>query len=215
MEYFGITNFSAFLLAGIFLNITPGSDTLYILAHAISQGRKSGVLAALGISTGGLIHTFAAACGLSILLASSATLFTVVKIAGVCYLFYLGLRLLSAGEKNKNIDGRVRKSYSGGKVYASAVLTSVLNPKVALFFLAFLPQFVQQDYPHISLSFAILGGTFVCTGTLWALCLAVFASELEARIFGDQEYSSTMNKIAGLVMMGLAISMAFTRRSSP
>lgn len=212
MEDFGIINFPAFLLAGILLNLTPGSDTLYILARSISQGKRAGILSALGISTGALVHTIAAAAGLSVLLAGSATLFNLVKYAGALYLIYLGVKALKTGSTPQPGEPLSTRRYSSRQIYISGVLTNVLNPKVALFFLAFLPQFIIPGDHQAVLSFLILGITFITTGTIWCLFLAFFASSLTEKITGSTGFSKMLHKVTGVLFIGLGISLAFSRR---
>ncbi|MEE4239907.1 MAG: LysE family translocator [Desulfopila sp.] len=212
MEQFGIINFPVFLLAGILLNLTPGSDTIYIVTRSLASGTRAGILSALGISTGAVIHTIGAACGLSVILMHSATAFLLVKYIGAGYLIYLGIRALMTstalpvpqGGKNRRTD------YRG--MYLSGVLTNVLNPKVALFFLAFLPQFVIPSHSHTAISFLILGATFITTGTIWCLCLAVFASLLTGKILQKRWYSSLLQKISGGVFIGLGVHLALSKR---
>lgn len=212
MEAFGILHFPSFLLAGILLNLTPGSDTLYILARSISQGRSAGVLSALGISTGALLHTTAAAAGLSALLAGSAALFNLIKYAGSLYLVYLGIKALKTGSAIQPGEVMRRRDCPGREIYISGVLTNVLNPKVALFFLAFLPQFVMPGYHSAILSFLLLGITFVATGTIWCLFLALFASALTEKIFENRRFSKLLNTFSGILFIGLGITMAFSRQ---
>jgi threonine/homoserine/homoserine lactone efflux protein len=163
---FGIVKYEAFLLAGILLNLTPGSDTMYILGRSIAQGRKAGILSALGISTGSVIHTVFTAVGLSVILAQSATAFNVVKYAGAIYLIFLGVKALMTQSAPSAKLEQLIQQVSYRRVYLDGILTNVLNPKVALFFLAFLPQFINPDDAHSILPFLILGFTFVTTGTL-------------------------------------------------
>jgi threonine/homoserine/homoserine lactone efflux protein len=212
METFGIANYPAFLVAGILLNLTPGADTIYILARSISQGKGAGILSALGISTGALLHTLAASCGLSVILASSATLFQLIKYAGALYLVYLGIQAFRAGSVAKVEGGPRGREYSNREIYFSGVLTNVLNPKVALFFLAFLPQFIITGYHNPAISFVILGITFITTGTIWCLFLAFFASSLTGKITGRAGFSRVLHKITGVLFIGLGITLAFTKR---
>jgi len=135
---FGTQDLALFLISGLLLNLTPGQDTFYILGRSIAQGRRAGILSVLGITSGCAVHTFAAAFGLSAILATSSSAFVVVKILGVTYLVYLGMGLLferSAGAALRSAPS----PESGWAIYRAGFLTNVLNPKVALFFMAFLP----------------------------------------------------------------------------
>ena len=144
----GVTDLGLFVVAGLILNITPGPDLLYIISRSAVQGKKAGAIAALGIGAGCLVHVVAAAFGLSVIMVSSSFLFTVVKYIGAAYLFYLGIStLLSLKQKELQVQrGTVLPL---GVIFRQAVLINVLNPKVALFFLALLPQFVRPaaDFP--------------------------------------------------------------------
>ena len=162
---FGITHYETFLLAGIILNITPGSDTIYILSRSISQGRTAGFYSVLGISSGIAVHTLLAALGLSAILAQSAMAFTLVKLAGAIYLGYLGITTLRA--KNNPLVLAATTAISNKDIYLQGLLTNVLNPKVALFFLSLLPQFIDQQNSYGIVPFILLGVTFIVTGTLW------------------------------------------------
>ncbi|GGG52658.1 LysE family translocator [Bizionia arctica] len=209
---FGIINFEAFLIAGLILNLTPGADTMYILGRSISQGKKAGVLSALGISTGAIFHIIFATLGLSIILAKSATAFEIVKYLGAAYLIFLGLKsIFKKTEESFELSTKETKvNYK--KIYLSGVLTNILNPKVALFFLAFLPQFIDPNYGQSSLSFLILGLTFLFTGTVWCLILALFASKLSDRIRKNYRIKRVLDKITGGIFIALGIKLALMRK---
>src|SRR5688572_5126114 len=138
---FGTQHLELFILSGLLLNFTPGQDTLYIVGRSLSQGRRAGVLSVLGISSGSVLHTLAAAFGLSAILATSAQAFVVVKLVGAAYLVYLGVRMI-VDRPTPVGTAPAFAIDSDWAVYRTGLLTNVLNPKVALFFLAFLPQFV-------------------------------------------------------------------------
>jgi threonine/homoserine/homoserine lactone efflux protein len=152
---FGIHNYWLFIVSGLLLNITPGQDTLYIVGRSISQGRRAGVLSVLGISTGCLVHTLAAAFGLSAVLAASSEAFMAVKFIGAAYLVYLGFQMIlsRASPPRQLTTGQPAR---GWMIYRQGILTNVLNPKVALFFLAFLPQFIESGSNTKVLAFLIL-----------------------------------------------------------
>ncbi|GGD25763.1 LysE family translocator [Hyunsoonleella pacifica] len=209
---FGITNFEAFILAGIILNLTPGADTMYILGRSISQGKKAGVLSALGIATGALIHCIFASLGLSVILAKSALAFEILKYAGAVYLIYLGIKMLiSKTDENFKLKSNDEK-INYRKIYLSGILTNVLNPKVALFFLAFLPQFINPDYSQSFLPFLFLGLTFVTTGTIWCLTLAVFSSKLSNTIRKNYMIKKWLDKTTGGIFIALGIKLALTKK---
>jgi len=207
---FGIINFGAFIISGILLNLTPGTDTMYILSRSISQGKKAGILSALGIASGALIHCIMAALGLSILLANSVIAFTIIKYLGALYLIYLGIRtLLIKSQQLFEVDTSKKKKGDYGKIYLSGILTNVLNPKIALFFLAFLPQFIDTRNANDALPFLILGLSFVFTGTIWCLALASFAGKLSEKIRKNYNFKIWLDKITGIIFILLGLKLAF------
>lgn len=208
----GILHFETFLLTGILLNITPGNDTIFILTQSLAQGRKAGIIAALGISTGSLVHTLMAAFGLSIIIANSMLLFNVIKYSGALYLLYMGLKMLFNKEHFETTLQQAEKKASYQKIYRDAIITNVLNPKVALFFISFLPQFIDNQVQNTILPFTILGFTFIFTGTIWCLILAFFASFLFNRLQSQPSLSKYIYKICGLVLVSLSIKVAFAQR---
>ena len=209
---FVIINFEAFLIAGLILNLTPGADTMYILGRSIAQGKKAGILSALGISTGAIFHIIFATLGLSIILAKSAMAFEIVKYLGAVYLIFLGIKTIfkKAGEKFKLNKETETANYK--KIYFSGIMTNLLNPKVALFFLAFLPQFIDPTYVKSSLPFLILGITFLLTGTIWCLMLALFASKLSDRIRKNYKIKMWLDKITGGIFVALGIKLALMKK---
>ena len=209
---FGIINFETFLIAGILLNLSPGADTMYILSRSIAQGKKSGLLSAAGIATGALVHCLFATLGLSILLAKSALAFNLVKYLGAIYLVYLGYKALTAKpSKDMELDLTSQSHTNYKKVYISGILTNVLNPKVALFFLAFLPQFIDPTYTNQATPFFILGMTFITTGTIWCMILALFAATLSEKIRNNYKFKFWLDKAAGSVFILLGIKLALIK----
>jgi RhtB (resistance to homoserine/threonine) family protein len=204
----GIHDFWLFVIAGLVLNMTPGPDTLYIVGRSIAQGRGAGMLSALGISTGSLVHTTFAALGLSVLLARSATAFTVVRWVGAAYLIYLGLRMLFTARKTAPGELTRLAAANSWTIYRQAITTNILNPKVALFFLAFLPQFVEPDAPHRTLALLLLGVVFVMNGTFWCLGVAWFAAAVSRRFREQQTASVWLSRAAGVLFVGLGVRVA-------
>ena len=143
---FGIHDFPLFVASGILLNLTPGPDTAYIVGRSIAQGRAAGIASAFGIMVGTIFHTCAAALGLSAILATSAVAFTAIKLAGGGYLIFLGIRMFLERHKELSLPSHFRRSTTTA-AFQQGVLTNILNPKVALFFLAFLPQFIDPASP--------------------------------------------------------------------
>lgn len=211
---FGIENYWGFILTGILLNITPGSDTMYIITRSVSQGNKAGLYSVLGIVSGILVHTVLAALGLSILLAKSPLAFTIVKYIGASYLCYLGLKMLRSKAESVIAEGLTHdekltqtKSLDYKKIYKQGVLTNAFNPKVALFFLAFFPQFIDPSYADSTISFLILGLTFAVTSLLWCLFLTLLASRFSQKLRENPAIESRLNNISGLVFIGLGIKL--------
>jgi len=207
---FGIHDFGIFLVTSILLNLTPGTDTFYILGRTLSQGRSAGMASALGIASGAMVHTLAAALGLSALLATSATAFFVIKMAGAGYLIYLGARMLLMRQPPASISADFSSSRLFA-VYRQGLLTNVLNPKVALFFLAFLPQFISVHNGSAYLGFAALGLCFVFTSTLWCFCLVWFASALRRYLKNDETVVSVLHRLAGGLFIFLGLRLAASR----
>ena len=200
----GTTDLALFVVAGLLLNITPGPDTLYIVGRSASQGWRGGAVAALGISAGLLVHTFAAAVGLSALLAASATAFTVVKWLGAAYLVYVGVSLFFASARVE--PGARMEMASLRSVFLQGFLTNVLNPKVALFFLAFLPQFVEAAAPSKPLAFVFLGLVFIFNGTLWNLLVAWSAARV-MRLDRAGRVSRWLNRVLGTLFVYLGVRL--------
>ena len=204
---FGIHDFGLFLAAGILLNLTPGPDTVYILGRSIAQGREAGVASALGISLGSIFHTCAAALGLSAILATSAIAFGTIKLIGGAYLIFLGVKMILDRRKQLSLPSNFRRRTTLA-AFRQGVLTNILNPKVALFFLAFLPQFIDPASSAKVPSFILLGLTFVTTGTIWCLILAWFASVFSERLRANQTISQWLNRTAGALFIFLGVRLA-------
>ena len=211
---FGIENYLGFILAAILLNLTPGTDSMYIITRSVSQGQSAGFYSVLGITTGSLIHTLLASLGLSVLLASSPTAFMLVKYLGAGYLCYLGFKMLTS-KQTASIASSLAKDQSvinppkidGWQIYKQGVLTNIFNPKVALFFIAFFPQFIDAGYAYGMLSFLILGLTFATTGLIWCSCLALLAARFSKKLREKPSVETMLNKISGVVFIGLGIKL--------
>ena len=209
---FGIENYLGFMAASLLLSVTPGSDSMYIITRSVSQGNKAGMYSVLGVISGILVHTLLAALGLSILLANSPLAFTIVKYIGASYLCYLGFKMLTSKRdaplaEQLNEKSKLAKTLDYFKIYEQGMLTNTLNPKVALFFLAFFPQFVDPSYAHSTLSFLILGLTFAVTSLIWCMCLALLASRFSQKLRENPKIESVLNKISGMVFIGMGIKL--------
>ena len=210
VSVFGIENYLGFVVAAVLLNMTPGSDTIYILTRSIAEGRKSGVASALGINTGVLVHTVLVSVGLSAVLMGSAVAFNALKIAGAAYLVVMGVRAIASKQPLVDVDGSSEKVGSLGKVYRQGVLTNALNPKVALFFLALLPQFVSAGNAFGPLPFLLLGLTFFCTSTVWSLILVAASSAASGFLRTNAAFKKWSSKVSGViyVVLGLGVLAA-------
>jgi threonine/homoserine/homoserine lactone efflux protein len=211
----GIHDFWLFLASGLLLNIAPGPDSAYVVARSVQLGWRGGVAATFGISTGCLTHVFAAAIGLSALLMASATGFSVVKWIGAAYLCYVGLTMFFARSRESGGETAVRDNSTVAltRVFWQGALTNALNPKVALFFLAFLPQFVDADASHKALAFMALGLMFISSGTVWCLTIAIVAARAAGRVQRSGRAMEFVNRGLGalFVYLGARIALAHAR----
>jgi len=199
-----------FMAAGLALNLTPGPDMLYVAARSAGEGRASGVASALGIGAGTLFHIAAVALGLAGLLAAVPTAYTIVRLAGGAYLIYLGVRALRA-RPGVVAERRVTPG-TNWAAFRQGVVTNVLNPKVALFFLAFLPQFVDPHAGNAALQVVFLGLLFDTSGTLVNLAVAVGASGAAARLRRGERAKLWMERLCGVVFIALGLRLALAAR---
>jgi threonine/homoserine/homoserine lactone efflux protein len=208
---FGIQHIALFVTAGLLLNITPGPDTAYIVGRSVQLGWRGGAAAALGIGAGCLAHIVAATAGLSALLAASSAAFGAVKLIGAAYLCYVGLGVLfTRGHANTTRNGE--EVASTRAVFWQGALTNALNPKVALFFLAFLPQFVDPSAPNKPLAFLALGLLFDVNGTIWNLAVAAVAARLGRRLRLSAPSIWINRALGGLfVFLGLRLALLESR----
>lgn len=204
----GIHDLWLFIVSGLALNITPGPDTAYIVGRSAQFGWRGGAAATFGISTGCLVHVSACAAGLSALLAASATAFVIVKWLGAAYLCFIGIRMLLARAAPADEPARDNSVTSLSKVFWQGTLTNVLNPKVALFFLAFLPQFVATGASHQALAFLLLGAIFIFNGTLWCLGVAAFSARTAKRLARSGPAMRWINRALGAMFVYLGARMA-------
>jgi threonine/homoserine/homoserine lactone efflux protein len=208
---FGIHDFGLFLAAAVLLNLTPGPDTVYILGRTIAHGREAGIASALGICVGSIFHTCAASLGLSAILATSAVAFGAIKLLGGAYLVFLGLKMILDRSGQLSLPSNFRSGTTAA-AFRQGVLTNVLNPKVALFFLAFLPQFIDPTAGTKVLAFLFLGLTFVTTGTIWCLMLAWFASSFSNRLRTNETVAQWLNRTAGALFVFLGTRLVTAKQ---
>jgi threonine/homoserine/homoserine lactone efflux protein len=205
----GIQHFSAFLLACVALNLTPGLDTFYILARSTREGRAAGIAAALGINAGCLVHTTAAVLGLSALLMASAYAFSILKYLGAAYLCWIGLGMLRS--RSVLPATTVTKGRGFRAALVQGLLTNVLNPKVALFYLAFLPPFISMHASHPRLALLALGITFIGTGLCWSMVLAVLGARFQGALRARPAVGTWTNRICGTVLCAFGVGLALQR----
>ncbi|MDH5655299.1 MAG: LysE family translocator [Spirochaetia bacterium] len=208
----GIIHFPTFLFTVILLTVYPGQDSIYIISRSIASGRKAGVYAALGVISGGFIHASFAAAGLSLFIASHQSMFLLLRTAGAGYLFYLGFTFLLSKKKSERIKGEQEDRFiqePNSKIYRQGLLTNLLNVKVIIFFISFLPQFVQTGQNFEMLPFLILSSVFWLTGTVWCLSIAFFTSFLSEKFFISSVYGFILEKMTGVVFIGFGIQLVY------
>ena len=209
VETLGIHQLWLYVLSGVLLNVTPGPDTAYIIGRSVQMGWRGGAAAAIGICCGCLVHVFGAAVGLSALLMASSAAFAVLKWVGAAYLLFTGVQMLLSRPHPVADEAAAPAETSLSRVFWQGALTNILNPKVALFFLAFLPQFVAADSTQKPLAFLVLGLIFIFTGTLWCLGIAAFAARAASRIRQSAGAMAWVNRLLGglFVYLGIRVAM--------
>ncbi|MDP9278914.1 MAG: LysE family translocator [Gemmatimonadota bacterium] len=199
-----------FIFAGLALNVTPGPDMLYIIARSSTEGRRAGIVSALGVGAGTLVHIAALALGLAAVLRSVPLAYDTVRLAGAGYLIYLGVRALLRSPMSAPVTVE-RASLSA--IFRQGVVTNVLNPKVALFFLAFLPQFVDPSRGAPAVQIAVLGLIFDLNGTLVNIGVAVSAHSVASLVLGEQSRNARiMGRATGVLFIGLGARVALMRK---
>ncbi|MGE5616715.1 MAG: LysE family translocator [Bacillota bacterium] len=207
----GTHDLALFVLAGILLNVTPGPDMLYIIGRSTARGLRAGIAATLGVSAGCFVHIAAAALGVSAVLAASATAFTVLKLAGAAYLVYVGLSMLRSPRPLAASPTAGTSDPVGSRaIFIQGFFTNALNPKVALFFLAFLPQFIQPDAQMKPLAFLFLGAIFTMNATFWNLFVAWSAARMGAALRGRA--AAWIQRCIGGFFVVLGVKLALAER---
>jgi len=207
-----------FIVSGLLLNIAPGPDSLLIMARSAAQGWRAGFAATWGIGAGVCVHVLAAALGLSALLATSATAFTLVKIVGAAYLVWMGLGMVlrrPAREATVEVESAAPRAMQPARrrdIFLQGFLTNVLNPKVALFFLAFVPQFIAHDAPSKALAFVFLGVIFNANGMLWCHALALSSAYAGARLRPGARQAAMLERTMGAVFVALGVKLALASK---
>ena len=202
-----------FLVAGLSLNLTPGADMTYVLARSAGQGRGAGVVSAFGVSAGSLGHSILAAVGVSALLASSPTLFLVIQYGGAAFLLYLAWKAWRGASQPLALLQRPKASLT--QVFLQGAWTNLLNPKVALFILAFLPQFVDPARGHVIGQMLFLGLLFNIGGTTVNLVVALVVGWISDHLRQSARFALYVGRFSALVMLWLAVQTLFLRRAAP
>jgi threonine/homoserine/homoserine lactone efflux protein len=197
-----------FLGAATLLAIAPGPGMLYVLARTLAGGRREGILSSLGTFLGGMVHVVAAATGLSLVLATSATAFALVKYAGAAYLVYLGVRMIVTAGIEEEVSPSVEPARKSP--FWQGVATEVLNPKTALFFLAFIPQFVNRQHGVLIWQFLILGSISVTLNTSCDLIVTLLAAPIGARLRASSVLRRRQRTVTGVTLIGLGAYVAVT-----
>jgi len=203
------TTFALFCAAALALIVVPGPAVTYVVTQSIDKGRSAGLVSALGVACGGLVHVTAAVAGLSALIASSASAFTVVKLAGAAYLVAIGLwRLAGRGEDDDEVE-----AVPSHRLFWQGAVVNVLNPKTALFFLAFLPQFVDPHGGPVAVQAALLGTVFVVLAALSDSTYAVVSAALADRVRGSRRARRVRRYVSGSIFVALGVTAATARRA--
>lgn len=208
----GITGFWLFVASGFLLNVTPGPDMALVIARSGQGGVRAGVAAALGVGAGALVHIVAGAIGVSALLMTSSSAFTVMKLAGAAYIVYLGLRMLIGRDQPAAGDGGTGAAPDGlARIFIQGAMTNALNPKVAIFFLAFLPQFIAPDAASPTVAFVVLGLVFDLVGTVWNVAVA-FAASWFAGTAAASGAKRWLERTIGVLFVAAGARLAFAER---
>jgi threonine/homoserine/homoserine lactone efflux protein len=204
------TKFALFIGVSWALILSPGPDMIYVISRGMAHGRRAGILSAIGVVCGILVHTTAAAFGLTLILQTSAFAFLFVKFIGAAYLLYLGLKAWR--DKSTFSLQTSAPAAKSGALFWQGVLSNVLNPKIAIFFLAFLPQFVDKGSSHVTLQMVVLGITFACFGLCFLLVVGYSSGSIGRWLTYRPQYAQFFQRVAGGILIGLGIRLAFTEK---
>ena len=206
-----VENFWMFAFTGLLLNLTPGNDMLYVIGRSSGQGTKAGVISALGVGAGCIVHILAAVVGLSAVIAQSALAFDIIKYLGATYLVYLGIKSVVSKKHSITITKNL-KPLSYTKIFWQGAVTNVLNPKVALFFLAFLPQFINVYKDNASMQILFLGIWFDVVGTIVNVLVALLFGKIGAWLSKSPVFIQWQERITGIILIGLGIKVALSSK---
>jgi threonine/homoserine/homoserine lactone efflux protein len=208
---FNFQNIYLFFIASLLLNLTPGNDMLYVASRSVSQGIKAGIASAAGIFVGCFVHILAAILGLSIIISKSACLFQIIKFAGAGYLIYLGIKAFLSKPLVKT-DSTDQPDANYWKLFKQGIITNALNPKVAIFFLSFLPQFIDPASPFFKFQLLTLGLWFDLQGTLVLIIVACLLGKAKDFFSRNPKVWAIQEKITGVILIGLGIKIALASR---
>jgi len=206
------TYWLVFITAAIILNISPGPDMLYLVSKTISFGKRSGFATALGLGTGAIIHTLFVSLGISVIISQSIVVFTIIKYLGAIYLLYLGFQSLTSGNiEHKDFDGKIKRE-SFFKSYIQAVIIDITNPKVAIFFIAFLPQFYRQNETSQFVQFMTLGFIIVLIGLIIESLIVLLSDKISQQLKEKEFIAKAFDKIFGGILIGLGLKLVFEKK---
>ena len=199
-----------FFITSVVIIITPGPDMIYVLTQGISKGKKAGILSAIGVVSGLLIHTIIASFGLGIIITTSRIAYSILKHAGAAYLCYLGFKAIR--EKSKIEINESKKDFNTSKTFINGLLSNVFNPKIIVFFMAFLPQFIDPNKVNSQKAFLTLGLVFAIMGAIFLSIIGYMSGRIGALLKKNKTIMKWMNKVAGSIMIGLGIRLAIEER---
>lgn len=206
-----LQNFFLFALAALMLNITPGNDMIFVISRSLSYGTKAGIYAAFGIGLGCFVHIFASVVGLSVIIQQSEILFNIIRYAGAAYLIFIGIKSFIEKPSTMIFNQNQNDKNTNLKILRQGTITNVLNPKVSLFFLAFLPQFVNNSSENITSQILFLGLWFNFSGTVVNVLIALLFSKVIAKLSNFQQFWKIQNKISGAVLVALSLQIALKK----
>ncbi|WP_407295970.1 LysE family translocator [Stutzerimonas zhaodongensis] len=201
-----------FFSAALALNLSPGPDLLFVLSRTLAGGRRVGVASVCGVCSGALVHVGAAALGISAIMATSALAFAVVKYLGAAYLLYLGIQALRSAGTGTSLEGDAPR-VTAWQAYRQGILVDVLNPKVAIFFMAFLPQFVRPDEGSVPLQLLVLGVLVVLVALIVECALVLLAARASSTLRNRPRLGQWLDRVLGSVLIGLAIRLGLAERT--
>lgn len=206
-----LQNFLLFALAALMLNITPGNDMIFVISRSLSYGTKAGIYAAFGIGLGCFVHIFASVVGLSVIIQQSEILFNIIRYAGAAYLIFIGIKSFIEKPSIMIFNQNQNDINTNLKILRQGTITNVLNPKVSLFFLAFLPQFVDNQVENITSQILLLGLWFNFSGTVVNVIIALLFSKIIAKLSNFQQFWKIQNRVSGAVLVALGLQIALKK----